>query len=106
MARIVALGPGEELMPYLAMGAELHEARGAAEVAQALADLSRDKSVAVLLLPEGQAEQVSGAVGGFRSRSAAALLVLPEAGGARGLALAEVKRFLERAIGVDLIGKE
>ena len=106
MAKIVALGPAEEMVPYLAMGAEVLEARAPAGVAKALAELARDKSVAVVLLPESQAEGTGEAVTDFRSRSTAALLVLPGSTGSKGLALAEMKSFLERAIGVDLIGKE
>jgi V/A-type H+/Na+-transporting ATPase subunit F len=106
MARIVALGPAEEVAPYLAMGAEVLEARDPAGVAKALFELARDKSVAVVLLPEEGAEAAGEAVADFRTRSAAALLVLPGSTGSRGAALAEMKSFLERAIGVDLIGKE
>jgi V/A-type H+-transporting ATPase subunit F len=106
MARIVALGPAEDVAPYLALGAEVLEARDPGEVAGRLAELSRDRSVAVVLLPEGQAGAAAGAVSEFRARSSAALLVLPGSGGSQGLALAEMKSFLERAIGVDLIGKE
>ena len=105
MARIVALGPAEEVLPYLAMGAEVREERAAADLARALNELARDKSVAAVLLPEAWAEHAAEAIADFRSRSAAALLVLPDASGSRGLALGEMKKFLERAIGVDLIGK-
>jgi len=105
MARIVALGPAEDALPYLAMGAELREARSAAELAAALGELSRDASVAMVLVTEAEAGEAAAAVADFRSRSGAALLVLPSAAGSRGTALAEMKRFLEHAIGVDLIGK-
>jgi V/A-type H+-transporting ATPase subunit F len=105
MARLVALGPAEEVVPYLAIGAELHEARGAAELAKALGELARDRSVAAVFLPESQAEPVASAVADFRARSGAALVVLPGSTGSQGLALAEMKSFLERAIGVDLISK-
>jgi V/A-type H+-transporting ATPase subunit F len=105
MARIVALGPAEEVMPYLSMGAEVREAREAAALARALAEMARDRAVAAVLLPESCSALVAGAVADFRARSAAALLVLPDASGSRGLALGEMKRFLERAVGVDLIGK-
>jgi len=103
MARIVALGPAEEAAPYLAMGAEVRRTAGAEELADALAKLARDPSVAVVLVPESQAEGAGEAIEDFRERSGAALLVLPVSTGARGLALAEMKTFLEHAIGVDLI---
>jgi V/A-type H+-transporting ATPase subunit F len=106
MPRIVALGPAEEMAPYLAMGAEVLEARDPAGVARALGELARDKSAAVVLLSESQAEAAGEAVADFRTKSAAALVVLPGSTGSKGLALAEMKSFLERAIGVDLIGKE
>ena len=105
MARIVALGPAEEAMPYLAMGAELRETPTAAELGEALAELSRDASVAVALVPESQAGAAAEEIAEFRSRSRAALLVLPVSAGSHGLALAEMKTFLEHAIGVDLITK-
>lgn len=105
MARIIALGPAEEALPYLAMGAELRETTGARELGEALAALSRDPSVGVVLVPENQAELAAEAIKDFRERSAAALLVLPVSTGSRGLALAEMKTFLEHAIGVDLITK-
>ncbi len=105
MARMIALGPAEEALPYLAMGAELRETAGTRELGEALAALSRDPSVGVVLVPENQAELAAEAVKDFRERSGAALLVLPVSTGSRGLALAEMKTFLEHAIGVDLITK-
>jgi len=105
MARIIALGPAEEVVPYLALGAEVREAREPAELSAALAELARDRSVAMVLLPESRAEAAGEAVAEFRAKSAAALLVLPGATGSGGLALAEMRKFLERAIGVDVIGK-
>ena len=105
MARVVALGPAEEALPYLAMGAQLRETGGVKELIEALAELARDGSVAMVLVPESQAEGAGEAIEDFRERSGAALLVLPVSTGARGLALAEMKTFLEHAIGVDLITK-
>ena len=105
MARVVALGPAEEALPYLAMGAQLRETVGAGELGEALAELARDGSVAMVLVPESQAELAGEEIEEFRERSGAALLVLPVSTGARGLALAEMKTFLEHAIGVDLITK-
>lgn len=93
------------MAPYFAMGAELVEARDGAGTEKALAELSRDRSVAMVLMTETAAESAREALGDFRARSTAALLVLPGSTGPKGAALAEMKSFLERAIGVDLIGK-
>jgi V/A-type H+-transporting ATPase subunit F len=105
MARIVALGPAEDALPYAAMGAELRETAAAGELGAALDELARDPSLALVLVPESQAAEAVEEIEGFRSRSRAALLVLPVSTGAEGLALAEMKTFLEHAIGVDLITK-
>jgi len=105
MARIVALGPLEDALPYTAMGAELRGTPTAAALEEALGELSRDSSVAMVLVPETQSAEAAEAIEEFRSRSGAALLVLPVSTGAKGLALAEMKTFLEHAIGVDLITK-
>lgn len=104
-ARVVALGPAEEVLPYLAMGALVREAAGAEDTARALAELAREPSAALVLMPESAAQAAPEAVAEFRARAAGALLVLPGSRGGRGLALAEMKAFLERAVGVDLIGK-
>jgi len=105
MARIVALGHAGDTLPYAAMGAEIRETASARDLGDALSSLSRDSSVAMVLIPENMAEEVVEEIEDFRSRSSAALLVLPVSTGARGLALAEMKTFLEHAIGVDLITK-
>jgi V/A-type H+-transporting ATPase subunit F len=105
MARIIALGPTSEVMPYLAMGAELQPAADAAAVGRALAELSHNPAVALVIVPEDLAAGAAAQVAEFRTRSGAALLVLPAATGSQGRALAEMKSFLEHAIGVDLIGK-
>ncbi len=105
MARIIALGKAEDTLPYAAMGAELMETATAGELSAALSELSRTRSVAMVLIPENMAEEVAEHIENFRLRSSAALLVLPVSTGARGLALAEMKTFLEHAIGVDLITK-
>jgi V/A-type H+-transporting ATPase subunit F len=105
MARVIALGPASEALPYAAMGAELREVPGPTEAGEALGELARDGSVALVLLGEGLAEQLAEEIAEFRDRSPAALLVLPASTGSRGLALVEMKKFLEHAIGVDLITK-
>jgi V/A-type H+-transporting ATPase subunit F len=101
----VALGSADEALPYLALGAELRETPDAAALAAALAELARDAAVAVVLVPESRAGAAAAQIAEFRARSAAALLVLPVSTGSKGLALAEMKSFLEHAIGVDLITK-
>lgn len=105
MPRIVALGPESDALPYLAMGAEMRETPRAEDLKEALSELSRDASVAAVLVTESQAEAAAEEIENFRERSGAALLVLPVSTGSRGLALAEMKTFLEHAIGVDLITK-
>lgn len=105
VARLIALGPAEDALPYAAMGAELRETPTAEETGAALAELSRDPSVAMVLVAESQAAACAAQIEEFRERSGAALLVLPGSRGARGLALARMKTFLEHAIGVDLITK-
>ncbi|MHC4916451.1 MAG: V-type ATP synthase subunit F [Planctomycetota bacterium] len=105
MARMIALGPVGEALPYAALGAEIRETSGPAEMAEALGELARDHSVALVLVAEDHAEQVAEELAEFRERSPAALLVLPGSTGSRGLALAQMKKFLEHAIGVDLITK-
>ncbi len=105
MARIVALGHKEDSLPYLAMGAELIETPDSHKLTEVLGSLSRDTSVAMVLVPENMSEEASEDIEDFRNRSGAALLVLPVSTGSRGLALAQMKTFLEHAIGVDLITK-
>ena len=56
MARIIALGPAEDAVPYLAMGAELRETSDPKELGAALAELAREASTALVLVPESQAE--------------------------------------------------
>lgn len=106
MARAIALGDKHLVMGFTAAGIEVVPVADEHEFARQLGLVARDSSVAVVLATEQMAALAPEALAHFREASAAALLIVPGYEGATRAGFAEVRKIVERSLGVDLLGKE
>jgi V/A-type H+-transporting ATPase subunit F len=105
MHRVVAVGEIDFVRAFRAGGVEAFAVANADEAASQLTHVCLDPTVALVLTSERTAAEAADAVASLRERSKAVLLVLPSHTGAQGDSMAEIKKQMEKALGVDLLSK-
>jgi len=103
MYKVVAVGEKDLILAFRGAGAELEPVTSGAELEEVLRKLSKDSSVALVFVTESIASKGMEAIRDFRLRGGSTLLVIPSHEGSEHLSLLEMKRYIERAVGVDII---
>jgi vacuolar-type H+-ATPase subunit F/Vma7 len=106
MHRVVAVGEKDFVQAFRAGGVEAFAVTTADEAASQLARLCLDPAVALVLTSDWTATAAAVTVASLRERGKAVILVLPSHTVSRPCStMAEIKRQIERALGVDLLSK-
>ena len=106
MSKLVVVGNQRLTLPLSAIGFEPVEAADAAALEQALNRLSVDASVALVVCGESQAHGCPAAVARFRQHGSGVVLVVPDGPAPQHLGRETIRRLIEQAAGVDLIGRK
>jgi len=73
---------------------------------QELNNLSRDPGIGLVLVTESMAEMAPKAIDEFRWRSSAVLTIIPTHEGSKHFSFQEMRKSVERSMGVDILGKD
>lgn len=95
-ATLHAVGRTEDVAPYLALGAEVHEVTGPEEAARAVREATRSASLVLV------AEEFAGAAG---PRAGSVVMVVPGVRESSKAAVNRMRELIARSVGVDLIAK-
>jgi V/A-type H+/Na+-transporting ATPase subunit F len=106
MPKGVALGQRHHILGFKGVGFEIHAVEDSAGLERELERLIRDPDVALVLVTEDMAVEASAAVENFRARAGAILTVIPTHEGSRHVSFQEIRKSVERSLGVDILGKE
>ena len=106
MSKVFAVGRREDMLPFVAAGAELVEAADEAGVAAALAGIEHRHEPCLVMMDEGLARSCAAEVARFRSAKKRAVVAIPTLRSQPGLTLAGVRALVARSLGVDLLGRE
>jgi len=68
--------------------------------------LSRDPEIGLVLVTESMARDAPKAIDEFRERSSAVLTIIPTHEGSKHVSFQEMRKSVERCLGIDLLGKE
>jgi vacuolar-type H+-ATPase subunit F/Vma7 len=68
--------------------------------------LARDPEIGLVLVTESMAMEDPGAIAEFRGRSPAILAVIPTHEGSKHFSFQEMRKSVERSLGLDLLGKD
>ena len=102
-SKLIAIGPKDVISCFAAIGAELRVAGDAQELSASLAKAAREADVALVLLPESHALGCRNAIKAFRAESHAVLLLLPCSTEGPDMALEEIGKDIEKAVGMNLL---
>jgi V/A-type H+-transporting ATPase subunit F len=73
---------------------------------QTLRELARSDEYAIIFITETLAETIATEIAQIPTGSVPAIIIIPDQGGARGIGFERTRVAVERAIGIDLLGKE
>ena len=102
MSKIGVIGPRGEVMTFLAAGFAVYEAEDTAEAAAALQKAAGE--CAILFLSPVYADTLSAEIAVYDGMVTPAILPLPEADG--GIGMRNLKKYVERAVGADILFKD
>ncbi len=106
MSKAVAVGEKHLILGFKGVGFEIIPLEDSTRLGQELAALSRDAEVGFVLVTESMANESPQAVREFRQRSSAVLTVIPTHEGSRHVSFEEMRKAVERSMGVDILGKD
>ncbi|MEW6355788.1 MAG: V-type ATP synthase subunit F [Planctomycetota bacterium] len=105
-SKIVAIGPKDVISCFASIGAELRVTKDSRELSAAIENASRQTDLALVLVPEPNAVECRGAIKAFRAESQAVMLLLPTSAGGPDLAIEEIGKEIEKAVGMNLLKTE
>ncbi|HBA53285.1 V-type ATP synthase subunit F [Syntrophorhabdus aromaticivorans] len=106
MAKAVAVGEKHLILGFKGVGFEIMVIEEADRLSRALALLAADAEVCLVLITESLAEKAPQALDEFREKSPAILTVIPTHEESRHASFAQMRKAIERSMGLDLLGKE
>lgn len=105
MSKAYALGEKHLIMGFKGVGFEIIPLEDSSGLMHALTDLSRNQDVGILLVTESIAGENPRAIEEFRHRSSAVLTIIPTHEGSKHLSFQEIRKSVERSLGLDILGK-
>lgn len=105
MSKIVAVGERDLIIGFKAVGVELSPVKSPSEVNAVLKKLSQDTSVGLILITETIAEGCLDVISSFRNESSVVILIAPSHLPTKHISMIEMKRNIEKAVGVDMLSK-
>ncbi|MBM4271846.1 MAG: hypothetical protein FJ139_06820 [Deltaproteobacteria bacterium] len=106
MSKAVAVGEKHLILGFKGVGFEIVPIDDSAKLVHELNLLSRNPEVGLVLITESMAEGASKAIEEFRMRSPAILTIIPTHEGSKQLSFREMRKSVERSLGVDILGKD
>ena len=106
MSRAVAIGERGLILGFKGAGIEVLPAEDTDGFKRVLGQISRQADVALVLVTETMAEAAPEALRDFRETSTAILTTIPTHKGSNHFSFKEMRRAIERSIGVDMLGKD
>lgn len=106
MSKAVVVGERHLIQGFSGAGFDIVALDEDSRLHQELVRLSKDLRVGLVLLTESAAAENAQAVEEFRRRSRAVLMLIPTHEGSRHTGFHEIRRAVERSLGIDLLGRE
>jgi V/A-type H+-transporting ATPase subunit F len=106
MAKAVAVGEKHLVLGFKGVGMDVVPVAEPEALRAALMHLARNAEVGLVFVTESMAAQAPDVLRDFREAAQAILVVIPSHEGSKGFSFEEMRKSVERSIGVDILGKE
>jgi vacuolar-type H+-ATPase subunit F/Vma7 len=105
MVKVVVIGRRSDILPFKAVGAELIEVEASNGAGDALRSFRDSSEPLMVLITEDFVSACPNEVSTFREIKKNVLLPIPSLSGIQGIRLNEMRSFVTRSLGVDLLAK-
>ena len=102
MYKIAVLGDRDSIYGFAAVGLDVFPVTHQDEAAKLLRDLS-EADYAVVYITEALAEKIPGELERYKEQRLPAIIPIPGVSGNTGMGIRAVKKFVEQAVGSDII---
>ncbi len=106
MSKAVAVGEKHLILGFKGVGFEIIPIDDSKKLMHELNLLSRDSEIGLVFVTESMARGAPKAIEEFRERSPAVLTIIPTHEGSEHVSFHEIRKSVERSLGIDLLGKE
>jgi V/A-type H+-transporting ATPase subunit F len=100
------IGDGSTVSGFAAGGVVGFPAYQSAEALALLQELAHSGEYAIIFVTEGLAESILPDIARIPTGAVPAIIVVPDQGGARGIGFRKIQTAVEKALGIDLLGKQ
>ena len=104
--KIAKIGDESTVSGFRAAGVAGFPLYSSAEASKALRDMAASGEYAIIFITEGLAAPILADISKIPTGSVPAIIVVPDQGGAKGIGFAKIRGAVEKALGLDLLGKE
>ncbi len=104
--KIAMIGDSSTVNGFSAGGVTGFPAAEGGEALGILRELVSSKEYAIIFITETLAEPIIAELSRLETGSIPAVIVIPDQKGSRGIGFLKIKNAVEKAIGIDLLGKE
>jgi V/A-type H+/Na+-transporting ATPase subunit F len=104
--KIAMIGDDASTGGFAAGGVTGFPAATAAEARERLRALVASREYAIVFITEGLAEPILEDIARLPRTAVPAVVVVPDQGGSRGIGFRKIQAAVEKALGLDLLGKE
>lgn len=103
--RIAAVGEEDLIMGFRGLGVDIIPVQTKADLETTLRRLSREPDLAIILITETMAAHSLNVISDLRDKSYAVLLIIPSHQGSSNISMTEMRRGVERAVGINILDK-
>lgn len=103
--RIAAIGERDLIIGFRCLGVDLIPVQSKTDTEAALRRISLEPDLALVLITETVAALCLDMISELREKSYAALLIIPSHEGSRNISMTEMRRSIERAVGINILDK-
>ncbi len=103
--KIALIGDSSTVLGFAAGGVTGYAAQQSQEALEKLREFVSSKEYAIILITETLAEPIVKDIAGIETGSIPSIIIVPDQGGAKGIGFEKIRLSVERALGIDLLGK-
>lgn len=103
--RIAAVGERDLIAGFGGLGVDLMPVQSKAEAEVTLKRISGESDMALILITETVASHCLDMISDLRNKSNATLLIIPSHEGSNNISMTEMRRGIERAVGINILDK-
>lgn len=103
--RIAAIGEKDLIIGFSCLGVDLIPVQSKMDTETALRRISHERDLALVLITETAADLCRDMIPDLREKSPAVILIIPSHEGSRGISMTEMRRSIERAVGINILDK-